>query len=219
MWLMLPRGERRGWPVGALLGVFALVLWMSQVPRLGDWFGDAVFLVLAGITVVSAAAAVTLANPVYSAIWFGMSLMGTAGLFLYQGAQFLALATMVIYAGAILVTFLFVLMLAQPQGKAYYDRMSWEAMVSAATGAVFVGILSASFYNAIIGVGKAVATAEELQQNVLSPQHVEHLGKEIFGRNLLAVEVTGVLLLVALVGAAAIVLRSKMRPKEEVIGD
>ena len=219
MWLLLPRGERRGWPVGVLLGVFALALWASKVPRLSDWFGDGVFLVLAGMTVVGAAAAVTLANPVYCAIWFGLSLLGTAGLFLYQGAQFLALATMVIYAGAILVTFLFVLMLAQPRGKAFYDRVSWEAMVSAATGAVFVGILSVSLFNTLTVAKKAPATAEQLQQNVLSPQHVEHLGQELFGRYLMAVEVTGVLLLVALVGAAAIVLRSKMRPTEEGIGD
>ena len=219
MWLTLPRRERRGWPVGILLGAFALVLWASKVPRLDDWFSDSVFLVLAGVTVVSAATTVSLANPVYSAIWFGMSLLGTAGLFLYQGAQFLALATLVIYAGAILVTFLFVLMLAQPRGEAYYDRLSWEALVSAATGAVFVAILSVSLFNTLTVAPKAAATAEQLQQNILSPQHVEHLGKELFGRYLLAVEVTGVLLMVALVGAAAIVLRSKMRPKEEGMGD
>ena len=47
---------------------------------------------------------------------------------LFIGAQFLAVATVVVYAGAILVTFLFVLMLAQPEGKAAYDRVSWEAL-------------------------------------------------------------------------------------------
>ena len=61
-----------------------------------------------------------------------LSLLGTAGLFLFQGAQFLAVATIVVYAGAILVTFLFVLMLAQPEGQASYDRVSWEALLSAA---------------------------------------------------------------------------------------
>ena len=71
-----------------------------------------------------------------------MSLLGTAGLFLFTGAQFLAVATVVVYAGAILVTFLFVLMLAQPEGKAAYDRVSWEALLSAAAGVVIVGVLS-----------------------------------------------------------------------------
>ena len=54
-----------------------------------------------------------------------MSLLGTAALFLLQGAQFLGIATVAVYAGAIVVTFLFVLMLAQPEGHAFYDRISW----------------------------------------------------------------------------------------------
>ncbi len=53
------------------------------------------------------------------------SLLGTAGLFLFQGAQFLSIATVAVYAGAIVVTFLFVLMLAQPEGHAFYDRIGW----------------------------------------------------------------------------------------------
>ena len=100
------------------------------------------FLALAAVTVVSACGAVTFRNPVYCAIWFGQSLLGVAGLFLLAGAQFLAVATVVVYAGAILVTFLFVLMLAQPEGKAAYDRVSWEAPISALAGALMVGILS-----------------------------------------------------------------------------
>ena len=64
----------------------------------------------------------------YCAIWFALTLVGTAGIFMLQGAQFLGVATIVVYAGAILVTFLFVLMLAQPGGDAFYDRVSWEAI-------------------------------------------------------------------------------------------
>ena len=79
---------------------------------------DGVFLILAAVTVISAVGAITFRNPVYCAIWFGLSLLGVAGLFFFAGAQFLAVATVVVYAGAILVTFLFVLMLAQPEGKA-----------------------------------------------------------------------------------------------------
>ncbi len=64
--------------------------------------------------------------------------------FLFAGAAFLAVATVVVYAGAILVMFLFVLMLAQPEGHTTYDRRSWEAPVSAFTGAVLVGVLTAT---------------------------------------------------------------------------
>ena len=125
-----------------VLTAAALGLGASRLPWLGPWTADVVFLVLAAVTVVSALGAVTFHNPVYCAIWFGQSLLGTAGLFFVAGAQFLAVATVVIYAGAILVTFLFVLMLAQPKGRAAYDRVSWEAPIAAAAGVVMVAILS-----------------------------------------------------------------------------
>jgi NADH-quinone oxidoreductase subunit J len=142
MWLMLPRGSTRGRGIGAVLLAASLGLGTSQLPPVGDWIAGAIFYVLAAVTVVAAVATVTLQNPFYCAVWFGLALLGTAGLFLFQGAEFLAAATVIVYAGAILVTFLFVLMLAQPKGRAPYDRTSWEAMISATTGAVLVAILS-----------------------------------------------------------------------------
>jgi NADH-quinone oxidoreductase subunit J len=211
LWLMLPRGSSRGRGVGILLAVIALGLGISQVPRLSDWMDDGVFLVLAGVTVVSAVAAVTFRNPLYCALWFGQSVLGVAGLFFFIGAQFLGVATVVVYAGAILVTFLFVLMLAQPDGKAPYDRVSWGALVSAATGTVIVGLLSMTIGRVFSSPASAIAppTEENLAAVVLMPQHVARFGMELFGRHLIAVEVAGVLLLVALIGASAIVLHQK----------
>ena len=89
-----------------------------------------------------------------------MTLTGAAGLFLLAGAEFLAVATLVVYAGAILVTFLFVLMLAQPEGHMSYDRRSWEAMVLAFTGAALVGVLTMMIVAAITH-GNAPGTAIE----------------------------------------------------------
>jgi NADH-quinone oxidoreductase subunit J len=101
-----------------------------------------------------------------------MVLLGTAGLFLYQGAQFLSVATVVVYAGAILVTFLFVLMLAQPEGQAYYDRVSWEALLSAATGAVLVGMLMMVMIQSFSQItGEETAEVAALHHDKPSRQH------------------------------------------------
>lgn len=209
MWLLLPRGTAGGRVVGAALAVVALGLWGWQLPGLGDWLAQSAFYVLAGVTVVAAAAAVTFRNPVYCAVWFGLSLLGTAGLLLLIGAQFLAVATVVVYAGAILVTFLFVLMLAQPEGKAPYDRVGWEPLVSSAIGAAMVGVLSLTISSVLHSAGQtstlAVAEAEQARAaGVLAAEHVARLGGELFGRHLIAVEVAGTLLLAALIGAAVI---------------
>jgi NADH-quinone oxidoreductase subunit J len=219
MWLLLPRGTAGGRMAGAVLALAALGMWGSQLPGLGDWIASGVFYVLAGVTVVSAVGAVTFRNPIYCAIWFGLSLVGTAGLFLLSGAQFLAVATLVVYAGAILVTFLFVLMLAQPEGKAGYDRVSWEALLAATTGAVIVGILSmtlSSVFTAAQRADKPILDVGEAAraEGILVPQHMARLGEELFGRHLIAVEVAGVLLLATLVGAAVIAAQGKMKKDE-----
>jgi NADH-quinone oxidoreductase subunit J len=221
IWLMLPRGTSRGRGIGVITAVAALGLAASQMPGLGNWLADSVFIVLASVAIISAAAAVTFHNPLYCAIWFGQSILATAGLFFFTGAQFLAVATVAVYAGAILVTFLFLLMLAKPEGRADYDRVSWEAMISASTGVVIVGILSMTiggvFFtpqnekNSSHTMAHPITspTQEALIANVLTPRHVAQLGGELFGQHLLAVETTGLLLLVAMIGATAIVSHRK----------
>jgi NADH-quinone oxidoreductase subunit J len=217
LWLMLPRGNARGRAAGMILAAVALGLGASQLRPLGTWTADGLFYVLAGVTVVAALGAVTFRNPVYCAIWFGMMLVGVAGLYLSTGADFLAVATLAVYAGAILVTFLFVLMLAQPEGDAPYDRVSWEPLLASTTGAVIVGILTTTLVQVLSAApvqdmvarlpdaaGKTVGQAGR-GAHVLSPQHVAQLGTELFCRHGIAVEVAGTLLLAAVVGAAVIV--------------
>jgi NADH-quinone oxidoreductase subunit J len=214
VWLSLPRGGRRGRIVGLLLTIAALGVFAWQLPRLVGWLDMGLFGVLAAVTVLSCLLAISSRNPVYSAIWFGLALLGTAGLFLLAGAQFLSVATVTVYAGAILVTFLFVIMLAQPRGHAYYDRMSWEAFLSAAAGAAVVGLLTAAIGR---GVEPAVAApvvappdrVAAARHGILSENHVAHLGHELLGRHLISMQAAGALMLAALVGAVAIVAQGR----------
>jgi NADH-quinone oxidoreductase subunit J len=191
--------------MAAGLGLFA-----AETVSLGSAVADVVFYLIAGLTVISAVATISFRNPVYSAIWFALALLGTAGLFLFNGAQFLGVATIVVYAGAILVTFLFVLMLAQPEGQAPYDRVSWAAPLSALSGALLVGlltfILADVFQNPVVEQRPISQFSEaQLADGVLADQHMATLGRWLFGRQLVSIEVIGTLLLVALVGAVAIV--------------
>jgi len=224
MWLLLPRRAAGGHTLGVALGAVSLGLTAAGLPGPADWLSQSLFWVLGGVTIISAACAVTLRNPVYCAIWFGMSLVGTSGLFLFQGAQFLAVATVVVYAGAILVVFLFILMLAAPSGRARYDRVSWEGLLSAACAAFLVGVLSMAVTGAVASPEPDSPAAKitqadrhDPQHGVLGDQHVKQIGGKLFGRYLAAVEVAGTLLLAALVGAAVIVGRAR-GPLVEPVG-
>jgi len=221
LWLLLPRGSNWGKAFGLVSATASLGLFASRLHLLGNWVSDAVFYVMAAVTLVSAVGAVTMRSPVYCAIWFALTLLGTAGLFFFQGAQFLGVATVVVYAGAILVTMLFVLMLCNPEGQSLYDRLSWEAGISAGTGALLVFLLtwtaaSTTFTDRppaekLQGPAPLVlsTTTEEQAKNILTPQHVARLGGELFSKHLIAVETAGTLLLVALVGAVAIIAHGK----------
>jgi NADH-quinone oxidoreductase subunit J len=205
MYLMLPPGGNRRRGAGSVLAILSLGFFCAKLGA-GRLDVVAVFWILASITLISAAATVTSRNPVYCALWFGMTLLGTAGLFLFNGAQFLAVATMVVYAGAILVTFLFVLMLATPTGASVPDRISWEPLLSAATGAVLVGVLTMTLGGLAL---TTPATHQAREHVILADAHMAQLGGQLFGRHLVSVEIGGTLLMVALVGATAIVAHSK----------
>jgi NADH-quinone oxidoreductase subunit J len=234
LWLLLPRGEgglreRASRRFGMLLGAVALALFVATGRRLGGVGEEAVFLIVALVAVIGGAATVVTRSPVYSAIWFALALAGVAGVLLVLGAQFLGVATIVVYAGAILVMFLFVLMLAQPTGMASYDRVSNEPLLSAVAGAVLLGLLTLFIGRLSAGPGECCAVpsraaalaggtpptpvapeppADSAGRDPLADNHVARLGGELFGRHLLAVEAAGVLLLVALIGSIAIVSRT-----------
>ncbi len=225
LWLLIPGGVFRSkgttW-LGGLLVAASSVLFAADLPTFGDWGVQTMFWLLAIVTLGSGVAMISSQSPVYSALWFAMSLLGVAGLLLLQGAQFLGGATIVVYAGAIVVTFLFVIMLAQPEGHAVYDRISWGWFPRPAaifTAAILLGALVAG----LGGVKQEIAASAnqivaEGPENlaaaggILNRQHMANLGRRLFTEQLIAVEVAGTLLLAALVGAVAIAIHGKAEP-------
>ena len=82
---------------------------------------------------------ITQRNPVHAALCFALVVLSTCGLFLLQAAPFLMAATIIIYAGAIVVTFLFVIMLAQQAGLSNADQRSREPLLATLAGFVLLG--------------------------------------------------------------------------------
>jgi NADH-quinone oxidoreductase subunit J len=222
LWLLVPMRVPYGRRLGGVLMAVAGALLAYDLPRLGTWLDQGVFWLLALITLAGAVATISSQSPVYSAIWFAMSLLGTAGLFFFNGAQFLGVATVVVYAGAIVVTFLFVIMLAQPEGHSAYDRISWGGLskvLAIGTAGLLVGIV-AFMLGRLKEEALKPATAEAVAQTqtqlhakegVLAEKHMANLGRHLFSEQLVAVELSGTLLLVALVGAVAIAMQGRSR--------
>jgi NADH-quinone oxidoreductase subunit J len=181
---------------------------------------------------------VTARSPVHSALWFATVVLASSGLFLLLGAPFLAAGTVIVYAGAIIVTFLFVIMLAQAEGIAPYDRASrspgratltaflllWSILYCIATlspaksrvGTSGGGLASLSA--SMVGGGVAEAGGVSTSRLDASAPHVAALGATLYTDYLIAAELVGVLLFVALVGAAVIATpKAPVRPAARLV--
>ncbi len=209
--LSIPFSTRRSRSVGATLFVAGIVCLLSSLRDGGQWYHLAIFWGLALLTVGGSAAAISMRSPVYAAIWFAVSLLGTAGLMVHQQAQFIGVATVVVYAGAIVVTFLFVVMLAQPEGHETHDRLSWGRLAKPASilaGGALIGLLISMFRTVLDGtLPRPPASTHALEHG----RQLASLGNELFGTHLVSVEIAGTLLLAALVGAIAIMIYGKER--------
>lgn len=141
-WL-LPRPRGRALGRGAACGAGAFVLGGAFLFRLGDSITaeTILFYAFAGMAILGGVFLVTQRNPARAAIAFAVVIMNVGGLFLLQAAPFLMAATIIIYAGAIIVTFLFVLMLAQQTGFSDADDRSREPFLAAFAGFVLLGAL------------------------------------------------------------------------------
>lgn len=133
--LLLPRPRPLPWFLGTVAGLASLLLGALLLVRGTGLNPETVlFYAFAALAVVSGALLVTQANPARAALSFTLVVLSTGGLFLLLAAPFLMAATVIVYAGAIIVTFLFVLMLAQQAGHSSADARSREPELTTLTG-------------------------------------------------------------------------------------
>lgn len=229
-WMMPRQGKPR--PIAAgLMGLAAVGMAGFFLLKPGPQAVESgLFFLFAGTAVAAAGLMITSHNPVYSALWFALVTLSVCGLFLLQSAPFLSAATIIVYAGAIIVTFVFVIMLARQSGGAFYDQSSEQP--TWATFAAFLllgGMLvclgewrgqSASAEGEGAG-GAMLAVPDTWQDRKLNPNPLSvlpesadsatpssgtmrGLGRSLFGDYLFAVEIAGTLLMVATIGSVAI---------------
>ena len=172
LWLVLARTDRPMRLLGAVLGLGSLAFILAQATRIGqgielpETVADAdaflgerpplLFYVFALIAIGAAGRMITHHRPVYSALYFVLVVLSSAAIFLYLEAEFMAFALVIVYAGAILITYLFVLMLAQQVPSAEdgegeqtpeYDRIPREPAVAVFAGFLIIALLGQLIFN------------------------------------------------------------------------
>jgi len=167
-----------------------------------DWL---VFLVAAAAVLAGALGVVTSRNPVHAALMLVLTLFGVAVLFVAQQAHFLAVVQVIVYAGAIVVLFLFVIMLL---GVDRAENLETDPLIGQRPAAIGVGIAGLAALLLPIAFGKWEWLSG--QPSVVGPArggtdpNIDRLAKALFTRYLLPFEATSVLLVIAVIGAVVL---------------
>jgi NADH-quinone oxidoreductase subunit J len=164
------------------------------------------FLILALVAVGTAMGMLLSRNAVYSALFLVLNFITVAVFYLMLGAPFIAMSQITVYAGAIMVLFLFVIMLLGAESLPEAQVLPWQRPFAIGLAVLLVGEA------AYLLITRATTTAANVPLPGEAPNtmvNLRELGMALFDQYLLPFEVTSILLLVAMVGAIVLIRREK----------
>lgn len=229
VWLALPRRGTNPQAIGGLIAAAAgglVVLFLSIKAK--DHLPNIYFYIFSAVALGGGLRVVTHPRPVYAALYFILTVLATAGLFVILSAEFLAFALVIVYAGAILITYLFVIMLAtqapsedQVEVLAEYDSVSREPLAATVVGFLLLGVLTTMLFR---GAGELSPSHSSLDQGLaqLLPNkpagsavtNIEGVAFSLLRDHPGSIEIAGVILLMAMLGAVVLA-RKQVQLDEE----
>jgi NADH-quinone oxidoreductase subunit J len=159
----------------------------------------AVFLVLAAVTVAGAVSLIVQRHPIHSALSLIVVMVALAGLYLLQGAEFVAAVQIIVYAGAIMVLFIFVIMLLNAGEEERSNASRLARFVGVPLGAVF--LVEVAYW-----IGRATLHLGSAPPEAVSTRDLSTL---LFREYVFPFELTSFLILIALLGALVLARREE----------
>lgn len=172
--------------------------------------GEAItFWVLGPLAAVASVMMVLARNAVHAALFLAAVMLSLAGLYAVQDAPFLAAAQVIVYTGAVLMLFLFVLMLVGVDSSdSLVETLRGQRVLTGVIAVAFAGLLMSALYSAVGGVdGVGLEQAQAAEGNVAA------LGLLLFTKYVFAFEVTAALLITAALGAMVLAHKERVEPK------
>jgi NADH-quinone oxidoreductase subunit J len=173
------------------------------------------FYLFAAVLIASAVMVVTSRNPVHGVLFLILAFFNAAALFLFAGAEFLAMILVIVYVGAVAVLFLFVVMMLDID----FARLREGFRRNAPLGLVIGGILLLELLLAV-AAWRFAPEASALRLQPVSPEGItntEALGRVLYTDYVYAFQIAGLILLVAMIGAIVLTLRERPTAKRQDI--
>jgi NADH-quinone oxidoreductase subunit J len=172
-------------------------------------FEAAIFYVFGAIMIASALAVITARNPVHAALFLVLAFFTAAAIWLLLRAEFLALTLIVVYVGAVMVLFLFVVMMLDINLERLREGF-WQYLPLGA----LVGVLMAAEMTAVL-YGRWSGLLVPPKALAAGYSNTKELGRLIYTHYVLAFEIAAVILLVAIIAAIALTLRQRKDTKSQ----
>ena len=153
-------------------------------------------------------------NPVHSVLWLILAFLSSAGLFVLLGAEFLAMLLIIVYVGAVAVLFLFVVMMLDVDFSTLKAEMAGYLPIALLIGVVLVMQLAMAF-----GIWSYADTAVGAREVLVNPEYhnTQALGLILYDRYFILFQLSGLILLVAMIGAIVLTLRHRKNVKRQNI--
>ena len=178
---------------------------------------DFLFFAFAGVVIVSALGVVTSRNPVHSALFLVLTFFSCSAIWLMLEAEFLAITLVLVYVGAVMVLFLFVVMMLDIN----VAKMREGFVSYLPVGIVFALLMLAVMVYVVGPVGPDVmgtAALDNAVRHAADYSNTEALGEVLYTEYVLAFEIAAVILLVAIVAAITLTLRRRPTTKYQTPG-
>lgn len=172
-------------------------------------FEKIIFYIFAAITVFAAFRVITSKNPVYAALYLVLTFFTSAALWLLLHAEFLAIVLVLVYVGAVMVLFLFVVMMLDINIAEMREGFARYLPVAALVAVVMLTEMIVVFINA------KFETVEATDSNV---NNIQALGELLYTKYLYPFEIAAVILLVAIIAAIVLTLRRRPETKHQDVG-
>lgn len=172
------------------------------------------FYLFSGILILSASAVVLSKNPVHAVLFLILAFFNASGLFLLNGAEFLALILVIVYVGAVAVLFLFVVMMLDIN----FEELRAGFTKFLPLGLVVGGVLLAELLFVFKGIDTHMTRGHVLAPNPDTVSNTKALGQILYTNYILIFQLAGFVLLVAMLGAIVLTLQHKADSRRQNIG-
>ena len=174
------------------------------------------FYLLAAVTLVAGLAVITARNPVHSVLFLILSFFSAAGLFVLLGAEFLAMLLVVVYVGAVAVLFLFVVMMLDVDFSSLRAGFTRYLPIGMGVAAVLVAEM---IFVSVTVADKGAAAGNALVPAPSGTPNIEAIGRVLYTDYVYFFQASGMVLLVAMIGAIVLTLRHRKGVLRQNIAD